>query len=235
VYQKGKLIGSRDPNEVGVGSRLIADLVAECYEEYLAIHARGRLIDLGCGKVPLYASYKDYVSEVVCVDWGNTPHRTNHLDLECDLTKPLPFCDGEFDTVILSDVLEHLPQPALLCNEIGRLLATQGKVLASVPFYYWLHEAPYDFFRYTEYALQWFMEHAGLRVVLLKPYGGVPEILADILGKSVLRFPGGTYLSALIQESVSQVRRMPIGRRASESTCRQFPLGYFLIAEKPAD
>lgn len=236
MYRKGRLIGSRDPRDVGIGSRLTCDLIASYYDEYLASYARGRLIDLGCGKVPLYASYKDYVSEVVCVDWGNTAHRTNHLDQECDLTKPLPFRDGEFDTVILSDVLEHLPQPMSLWSEVARLLAPRGSVLVSVPFYYWLHEEPYDFFRYTEHALRWFVENAGLGLVLLKPYGGAPEILADISAKNSLRIPriGGT-VSNLIQEVVSGFRRTAIGKRASESTCKQFPLGYFLIAEKPAD
>jgi SAM-dependent methyltransferase len=236
VYRKGKLAASHDPQNVGIGSRLTCDLIAGCYDEYLATYARGRLIDLGCVKVPLYASYKDFVSEVVCVDWGNTAHRTNHLDQECDLTKPLPFRDGEFDTVILSDVLEHISQPMLLWGEIARLLAKKGNVLMSVPFYYWLHEEPYDFFRYTEHALRWLAEGAGLRVVLLKSYGGAPEILADITAKNALRIPKiGTTVSTLVQELVSRFRTLAIGRTASESTSKQFPLGYFLVAEKPAD
>jgi SAM-dependent methyltransferase len=51
------------------------------------------------------------------------------LDFECDLTKPLPFADGEFDTIILSDVLEHVPQPERLWSEIA-LSAIPGAVFS---------------------------------------------------------------------------------------------------------
>jgi len=51
-------------------------------------------------------------------------------------TKKLPFNENEFDTVILSDVLEHLPTPENIINEIYRVLAKNGKLLLNVPFLY---------------------------------------------------------------------------------------------------
>ena len=97
IYHKNKLIASRDRKEVGVGSRLIADLVANAYEENLKKHAKGQLLDLGCGHVPLYAAYKNYITKNICVDWENTTHKNVYLDFVCDITKPLPFSDEEFD------------------------------------------------------------------------------------------------------------------------------------------
>jgi 2-polyprenyl-3-methyl-5-hydroxy-6-metoxy-1,4-benzoquinol methylase len=113
VRRRGRLMASRDVREVGIGSRLNADLVAAVYDRELRLHARGRLLDLGCGKVPLHDSYKDFVSGSVCVDWANTAHKNPHLDLECDLTQALPFADLEFETILLSDVLEHIPLVAV--------------------------------------------------------------------------------------------------------------------------
>jgi hypothetical protein len=84
IYKNGKLIGSRDPAEVGVSSRLIADIIASFYDQHLKRYARGRLLDLGCGKVPLFATYHDLVTEVICVDWGNSLHENCYLDLELD-------------------------------------------------------------------------------------------------------------------------------------------------------
>ena len=44
----------RDHAEVSVGSRVMADLIASTYNELqLPKHAKGRLLDLGGGKVPL--------------------------------------------------------------------------------------------------------------------------------------------------------------------------------------
>ena len=120
VIKRGKLVASRDWQDLRVSSRLVANIVAKHYADNLPIHARGKLIDLGCGKVPLYSSYNGYVSEVICVDWENTLHKNNLLDFECDLSNNLPIPNGEFDTAVLSDVLEHIPNPDHLIKEISR-------------------------------------------------------------------------------------------------------------------
>jgi SAM-dependent methyltransferase len=234
VTHKGQLVASRDPKEVSVSSRLITDLIAGCYATHLKIHARGRLLDLGCGKVPLYEVYRPYIVDNICVDWQNTPHRTEHLDYETDLTRELPFREGEFDTIILSDVLEHVPEPEHVCGEIARILSPGGKLLMNVPFYYWLHETPYDYYRYTEFALRRFMERSGMRLLQLHAIGGAPEIMADILAKNVIRLPVlGAPAAMFSQWAVSICRRTSIGRRISNATAESFPFGYFLVAEKP--
>ena len=113
VFRNGRLSASRNPEEVGVGSRLITDLVAGYYQNNLPLHANGRLLDLGCGRVPLYELYRNHVTDTICVDWKNAFHNSTHLDLESDLSKRLPFEDEEFDTIILSDVLEHIQIPGI--------------------------------------------------------------------------------------------------------------------------
>jgi hypothetical protein len=105
VYYKGKLFASRDEGEVSWSSRLIVDIVAGFYDRCLKQYARGRLLDLGCGKVPLYGTYRELVTDVICVDWQNTLHNSPYLDQELDLTDDMPFDDNQFDTIILSDVL----------------------------------------------------------------------------------------------------------------------------------
>ena len=65
---------SNDPEEVGVGSRLITDSVAKIYSKHLAACARGRLLDLGCGKAPLYGIYRGLVDSVTCSDWIDSDH-----------------------------------------------------------------------------------------------------------------------------------------------------------------
>ena len=60
VYCRGRLRGSRNRQELGIASRLIADTVAGFYDQNIPKYCRGRLIDLGCGKVPLYATEFGY-------------------------------------------------------------------------------------------------------------------------------------------------------------------------------
>lgn len=73
VYRYGRLVASRDRAEVNVGSRLVTDLIARAYAAELPKHARGRLLDLGCGKVPLYLAYKSLVSDNTCVPSAAPP------------------------------------------------------------------------------------------------------------------------------------------------------------------
>ena len=233
IYRNGKLKASRDPKEIGIGSRLVADLIAEFYNNNLKKHAKGNLLDLGCGKVPLFHAYRSYISNNTCVDWEKTEHKNDYLDFECDLTKPLPFNNEQFDTIILSDVLEHVPKPETLWSEMTRILAFNGKIIANVPFYYWIHEKPYDYFRYTEFALRYFVETSGLKLIQLNCIGGVPEIIADIFAKNILHIPIiGRYLALFVQWITFFFVKTNIGKKISEETMNYFPFGYFLIAQK---
>ena len=233
VYRGNRLVASRNPEEVTIGSRLITDLVAGFYDACLKKYANGRLLDLGCGKVPLYCAYRDYVTDNTCVDWANTLHRNPHLDHECDLSEPLLFANGEYDTVILSDVLEHIPEPEQLLGEISRIMAPGGVLLLNVPFYYWIHEEPHDFYRYTEFALKRLAEISGLEVIDLTPVGGAPEIMTDIYAKNVLRVPViGKPLAIIAQWFTTLFIHSGIGSKISRSTAVKFPLGYFMVAKK---
>lgn len=233
VYRNDKLTASRDQNEVSITDRLIADIVASLYDEHLRLHAKGKLIDLGCGKVPFYEAYRPFVREAICVDWENTLHKNIYLDYECDLTGDLPFGDGEFDTILLSDVLEHIPEPEKLWGEMARILSPGGKVLLNVPFFFRIHESPYDFYRYTEFALKRFASISGFDVRVLKPIGGTPEILADLSARHVQMIPviGKALAAAIVAVTGSIVKTAP-GRRLSARTAPDFPFGYFMIVEK---
>lgn len=235
IYRKGKLTASRDPDQVSIASRLIADITAKNYDLFLKKHAHGKLLDLGCGEVPLFEAYKDHVKENICVDWENSFHNNEFLDFSCDLTQNLIFKDEEFNTIILSDVLEHIPEPQRLWSEMARILSSDGTVIMNVPFFYSIHEHPHDYYRYTEYALRRFVDLSGLEIETLIPIGGSPEVLADILAKNILPIPIiGSSLAKLTQWATSVFIKTKIGKKVSLLTAKRFPLGYFMIAKKPA-
>jgi SAM-dependent methyltransferase len=209
----------------------MADQVAEAYELSIGAHASGRLLDLGCGKAPLYGVYRQFATDVQCIDWGNSLHGAVYLDKVCDLTGTIPYPDKSFDTIILSDVLEHLPEPMNCWREMSRLLAPGGKVILNVPFYYQLHEEPHDYYRYTEFALRRFAEKSGFEVIELKAVGGVVEILADVTAK-LLAQAKLNYAARAVQCLARGFSRTSFGSRISRRTSKRFPLGYFMIAEK---
>lgn len=82
----------------------------------------------------------------------------------CDLSR-IPVEDGRFDLVLLTQVLEHLPEPRAVLRELRRVLKPNGLIYASAPLFYEEHEQPYDFYRYTQFALQRMFSEAGFRAV----------------------------------------------------------------------
>jgi len=234
IFKNASLVSSKNPNFVNPFSRLMADIVASYYQPALKKHAKGILLDLGCGKVPLYQAYQPFIEENICVDWTKSLHDSDHLDLECDLNEPLPFHNRYFDTVVLSDVLEHLYQPDALVLEIHRILKPGGHLIMNVPFLYWIHEGPHDYYRFTEFALKKYIEHSGLTLVQLEPIGGAFEVVADIFSKMATRIPFfKSTLVTLIQFFSSIFYQSRLGRTIKNSTAPIFPYGYFLVAKKP--
>ena len=235
VVRNGHLRGSRDPKAVGISSRVMVDLIAGFYERTIPEFTRGALIDLGCGKVPLYATYRGHTESITCVDWANTMHPNPHLDHEQDLNRPLAFPDAAFDTMILSDVLEHIRRPEELLREMYRVLRPEGHVLMNVPYYYGLHEEPFDYFRYTRHALMAMSTDAGFQVVRMEAIGGVPEIIADLVAKTMRPMPViGRPTATAVQRFTGWFCRTGWGRKISARTSAQFPFGYALVLSKSA-
>lgn len=217
---------SRDPQHLQPSSRLMAERIATAYTKALKKHATGDLVDLGCGHVPLYGAYRDLVTSVTCVDWPQTLHPSPHLDVEADLTEPLPLPDAAYDTALLTDVLEHLPRPDAIWAEIRRILRPGGVLLLGVPFLYSVHEQPHDYHRYTSFRLELFAQDHGFEVVELLPYGGSWDVVADVTAKLLARKPGTRWLVGPV---VSWGLRK--GRRTARAKT-SLPLGYLMVARR---
>jgi len=233
VRTRRGLRASRDPACVAVSSRFIGDITAQRYEQILLAHAAGALLDVGCGHVPLYQVYRDLVTDIVCVDWSNTLHGNSLLDHVVDLNKKLPLASSTFDTVLLTDVLEHLADPLFTMRDLARVLRPGGKLLLGVPFFYWIHEEPHDYYRYTEFALARFCELSELKIICLEAYGGLPEVLLDLSSKAIGTLPNPlpTILRPLHAAATHLNSFSPV-RKLSEWTRSQFQLGYVLVAQK---
>lgn len=186
VLKKGKLCASSDSKEVMGGSWLNVQLLADLFNRLIPKYVNGKLLDLGCGKVPLYALYKQYISESVCVDWDNSLHGNVFLDVTHDISKKLPFENSSFDTVICSDVLEHVYNPKDVLGEMVRVVKPEGYIIITTPFNYWMHEMPYDYFRYTtSFYKEFAKENPMLEVEYIEPIGGMKAVLFDIIGKKI--------------------------------------------------
>lgn len=80
----------------------------------------------------------------------------------------LPFADGSIDAIACFEVLEHVRDPDAVIREIARVLVPGGVVDMSMPFLYPVHDAPYDFQRWTSHKWAQSLADAGLHVEHLK-------------------------------------------------------------------
>lgn len=131
----------------------------------------GVLYDLGCGESPYKDFFLNHVCQYIGVDWSYSYHNTK-ADITANLNEPLPIASDVADTVVSFSVLEHLCEPQTMLNEAIRILKPGGTMLLQVPWQWWIHEAPYDYFRYTPYGLRYMFEKAGFIDVIVEPQAG---------------------------------------------------------------
>ena len=123
------------------------------------MYITGKLLDVGCGSKP-YRSFfpaADYI--------GMEIHGSNHSADYYYNGKTFPFPDGEFDTVLCSQVLEHVFNPDEFLSEIRRVLKPNGKLILTVPFIWNEHEQPNDYARYSSFGIKHLLDKNGFEVL----------------------------------------------------------------------
>lgn len=124
------------------------------------------VLDIGCGHRP----YRDLFGNCryVGLDYGTSDTSPDVLG---DATR-LPIASGVADIVFTTQVLEHVPEPRKMIRECCRVLRTNGYLIVTAPFYWPLHEKPFDFHRFTKFAFEHYLADAGFRSWQIKEDGG---------------------------------------------------------------
>ncbi len=129
----------------------------------LSPNLRGKLLDIGCGTKP----YKDIckVDEYIGLEIDDGANRNNkHADVLYDGRK-IPFSDKTFDSIIITQVFEHVFNPEEFLQEVNRVMKLGGMLLMTVPFVWDEHEQPYDYARYTSFGLKYILNNNGFEIV----------------------------------------------------------------------
>ena len=203
--------------------------------QWLAAQAgllHGRLLDNGCGNQPYRQWYEPFVDEVVTLD-----ATTGDGVAVLGFADQLPFADQSFDSVLATEVFEHVQNVERAAAEMFRVLRPGGIALVTVPYLYPTHEAPYDFRRFTHFGLADLVRRHGFELLSLQAKGGPGVMFAhygvlavtQALGARVQR-PGLRRMLAAPQQAFAhrrQVQREPTGRSAVIS------LGYMAAVRRP--
>jgi ubiquinone/menaquinone biosynthesis C-methylase UbiE len=96
-----------------------------------------RVLDLGCHKGDISSAIRDAGNTVTGVDFEaltTMAKEKYNLDVVAhDLNKPLPFKDGEFDTVVAISILDYLPADLAFIRECYRVLEPGGMLVVMAP------------------------------------------------------------------------------------------------------
>jgi SAM-dependent methyltransferase len=161
------------------GSRITDQLIWDglCSVEHLF---EGSLLDLGCGMKPYKGLLGTRVRRWVGLDFASTPSGRSAATVFGSALE-LPFGQGTFDTILSTQVLEHVPRPEDLMREAYRVLRCGGYLVLTAPQTGPLHEEPNDFFRYTCHGLRYMAEQTGFRVIRIKPLGGAIATVCQMI------------------------------------------------------
>lgn len=137
-----------------------------------------KILDMG-GKKKNKRGYFDIEKYSLNVEYANLDIKTEP-DYLCDLTK-VPVEDNSFYGVILSEVLEHIPEPELVLREAKRVLKPGGIALICVPFMYHRHADPFDFWRFSDTCLNAMLTKTGFSDIKIEKQGLFFSVLVYML------------------------------------------------------
>lgn len=176
-YNKWNLAEQFNPDWMGVfvnpyfisRKKIYKDL-----KEY-AHYISGKCMDFGCGIQPYrkFLAVDKYVG--VEIETENKAKNIVYYD-----GHTLPFVDKEFDSIISSEVFEHVYNIEEILLELNRVLKNRGIMLLTVPFAYPKHCWPCDYRRYTSEGLKYLLANAGFEIVECKTSSNYLECLAQL-------------------------------------------------------
>lgn len=140
-------------------------------------YVRGKLLDVGCGRKPYKDTYFSGATSYVGVD-----HLTENSQPDIVASAlNLPFDDKSFDSVVSTEVLEHVPDPLCALRQMHRVLKPGGYLILSTPMYWPRHEMPYDFFRYPYDGLLFLIKESGFEFVRMFNRGRAYVFLGQVI------------------------------------------------------
>jgi SAM-dependent methyltransferase len=207
---------------------LICDFVGE---QANGLSRGTRVLDVGAGTAP----YREL--------FGHCDYRTSEWEdsyfeegLRSDVIGPahnLPLSDASVDAIVLTEVLEHVPDPGDVLAEMARLLAPGGRLIMTTPFVWPLHMQPHDYFRYTPAGLRSLLEPRGFEGVDVRPLGGYFTMLGQTMRNGVHSFggerPSSGFLLWGLAVALNRTGRL-VGRLDRVDRRRDLPVGWATLA-----
>lgn len=200
------------------------------FEDFVPQYLHGIVLDVGCGHAPYINILKKHSDELISLDY-----EISHPDQQvCADVRQLPFVYDTVDSLLSTQVFEHVANPFEAIQEAGRVLRSDGILLLSVPHLSRLHELPNDYFRFTENGLRYLAQVGGFEVIEVVPTGGLLTFLSHQVS---LAFLISLWPLRFLRPAMFMINKYLIVKPASFldrliKTELLFPQGYVMVAKK---
>ena len=220
---------------------LLDNNIRELFQRYATSQAGPhRVLDVGCGGQPFRGIVEHSGYRYMSLDTRQNKQGT--VDIIACIDEPLPAAlleQSPFQFVFCTEVLEHVADWPIAFKNLASLMSKGGHLLITCPFFYPLHEEPYDFWRPTHHAIRHFAEESGLRIVECRSAGGPWDVLGTLLGGVRLK-SRDSRLFAKIAAGAAILAHKVCYRLLSSGTLQEYVncdshlyLSTIVIAEKP--
>lgn len=182
---------------------------------------RGDTIDVGGG---VGQKYLDSIGKESNLVFKNFDRKTGaEIDFEKD---QLPAADGQYDTVLFLNVMEHIFNYQHIANEVVRITKPGGQLIGYVPFLMWYHPDHKDFFRYTHEALEIILQRTGAKKFSIEAIAPGPFTAGANMFITILpSFLAPLFFLPFFLLDMVYVRIKPAARE-------RYPLGYVFKINK---
>ncbi len=200
------------------------------FEDFAPRYLHGTVLDAGCGHAPYISILKKYSNELISLDY-----KISHQDQQvCADVRKLPFVKDCVDSLLSTQVLEHVANPFEAVQEAGRVVRSGGILLLSVPHLSRLHELPNDYFRFTENGLRYLAQVGGFEVIEIVPTGGLLTFLSHQIS---LAFLISLWPLKIFRPVILMINKYLFTKLANlldrlTRTELLFPQGYVMVAKK---
>jgi SAM-dependent methyltransferase len=119
---------------------------------------KGKILDLGSGDW-LFCKYLLDGEDYTRADF----YRTETVDIVTNIMDMKEIENQTYDTIICTDVLEHICNPFKAFDELSRIIKKNGMLFLTTPFNFWLHGEPFerglDYWRLTDQSLKYLLRN----------------------------------------------------------------------------
>ena len=138
------------------------------------------VFDIGCGNKPYENYIQGIIKQGVYKGCDVVQSSENKVDILCEATN-IPEPSEQYDVVICTQVIEHVFDHSKVFEEAYRLLKPGGRFIVSSNFIWEIHEAPYDFYRFTDECFKTLLTNAGFDIKESKANGGKWAVLGQLI------------------------------------------------------